>query len=77
MHPYEDYRKVYGGDAALGGAGMDMLFHEMGAMQRGLGKMESVFARFSKLSKLDIKGPDNQDILLRFENGSSGFFTMM
>lgn len=73
-HPYEDYRKFYASDMTLGGAGMDMLLHELGAIQWWLGKVESVYARFSKLSALEIKGPDNHDILLSFEGGGRGFF---
>ena len=73
-HPYEDYRTFYGSDAAMGGGGLDMVFHELSPLQWWLGNIKSVFARFSKLSKLDIKGSDSQDILLRFENGATGFF---
>lgn len=73
-HPYEDYRKFYASDMKLGGAGMDMLLHELAAMQWWLGDVQSVYARFNKLSTLEIAGPDSQDILLSFGNGSRGFF---
>jgi predicted dehydrogenase len=73
-HPYEDYRKFYASDSRLGGAGLDMLLHELAAIQWWLGPVESVFARFSKLSDLEIKGPDNHDILLAFESGTQGYF---
>ncbi|MBI3942285.1 MAG: Gfo/Idh/MocA family oxidoreductase [Chloroflexi bacterium] len=73
-HPYENYRKFYASDMKLGGAGMDMLLHELAAIQWWMGDVQSVYARFSKLSTLEIAGPDNQDILLSFGNGARGFF---
>ena len=73
-HPYEDYRSFYASDAALGGAGMDMLLHELAAIRWWLGPIRAVQARFAKLSSLEIKGPDSQDILLEFESGAAGFF---
>ena len=53
---------------------MDMLLHELAAIQWWLGPVESVYARFSKLSTLEIKGPDSHDILLTFEGGTDGIF---
>ena len=73
-HPYEDYRKFYAGDMKLGGAGLDMILHEMNAIQWWLGKVESVFGRLTKLSALEINGPDNHDCLLTFTSGCRGFF---
>jgi predicted dehydrogenase len=73
-HPYEDYRKFYASDMALGGAGMDMILHELAPIQWWLGKIAAVSARLSKVSSLEIKGPDNHDMLLTFENGCRGFF---
>ena len=73
-HPYEDYRSFYASDVTLGGAGMDMLLHELAAIQWWLGPVESVYARFSKLSSLEIEGPDSHDILLTFEAGAEGIF---
>ncbi len=73
-HPYEDYRTFYGSDAAIGGAGLDMVLHEMNTIQWWLGKVSSVFARLSKLSSLEIKGPDNHDVLMTFASGARGFF---
>ncbi len=73
-HPYEDYRSFYASDVTLGGAGMDMLLHELAAIQWWLGPVESVYARFSKLSPLEIEGPDSHDILLTFEGGADGIF---
>jgi len=73
-HPYEDYRKFYASDQTLGGAGMDMLLHELGAIHWWLGRTTHVQARLTKVSSLEIKGPDTHDILLRFANGAVGFF---
>src|SRR5262245_60872962 len=73
-HPYEDYRRFYASDAGLGGAGMDMILHEIAAIQWWLGDIGAVYARFGKVSSLEIKGPDTQDVLLTFTNGCLGFF---
>lgn len=73
-HPYEDYRKFYASDASLGGAGMDMVLHELDAIQWWLGEVDSVYARFSKVSGLEIRGPDGCDVLLSFEAGARGYF---
>jgi predicted dehydrogenase len=73
-HPYEDYRKFYASDIGLGGAGLDMLPHELSAIQWWLGNVQSVLARFSKLSSLEIKGADSHDLLLAFGDGARGFF---
>ncbi|MCZ2146608.1 MAG: Gfo/Idh/MocA family oxidoreductase [Bryobacterales bacterium] len=73
-HPYEDYRKFYGGDVRMGGAGMDMIFHDMAPLLWWMGPVASVLARFSKLSQLEVHGPDNQDVLLGFATGARGYF---
>jgi len=73
-HPYEDYRRFYASDVSLGGAGMDMLLHELNAIQWWMGGVRRVSARLTKLSSLEIEGPDNHDIMLDFENGGRGFF---
>lgn len=73
-HPYEDYRKFYASDAKLGGAGMDMILHELAPIQWWLGNIVSVAARLTKVSDLEINGPDNHDMLLTFAGGGRGFF---
>ena len=73
-HPYEDYRKFYARDQKLGGAGMDMLLHELNAIHWWLGPTTHIQARLAKVSSLEITGPDTHDILMRFENGAVGFF---
>jgi predicted dehydrogenase len=72
-HPYEDYRKFYASDVKLGGAGMDMVFWEIASIHWWMGPIESVQARFSKVSPLEIKGPDCHDVLLTFKSGAAGF----
>jgi predicted dehydrogenase len=73
-HPHEDYRKFYGSDSRLGGAGLDMLPHELGPIAWWLGEIESVYARLSKLSTLEINGPDTHDAFLTFAGGARGLF---
>jgi predicted dehydrogenase len=73
-HPYEDYRKFYASDQKLGGAGMDMLLHELSAIHWWMGPSTSVQSRLAKVSSLEITGPDTHDILMRFANGAVGFF---
>lgn len=72
-HPYEDYRKFYASDAKLGGAGLDMIFWELSSIHWWMGEIESVQARFSKVSSLEIQGPDVHDVLLTFKSGARGF----
>jgi predicted dehydrogenase len=73
-HPYEDYRKFYAKEQKLGGAGMDMLLHELSAIHWWMGKSTKVLARLTKVSSLEIVGPDNHDILIRFASGAVAFF---
>ena len=73
-HSYENYRNYYASDVRLGGAGMDMILHELSPIQWWMGDIESVYARLSKVSSLEITGPDNHDVLLFFASGARGFF---
>ena len=73
-HPYEDYRKFYAGDMRMGGVGLDMIPHEWITIGAWLGPVESVYARLTKLSNLEINGPDNHDVLMTFANGCRGYF---
>jgi predicted dehydrogenase len=73
-HPYEDYRKFYASDQKMGGAGMDMLLHEISAIHWWLGPAAKIQARLAKVSSLQISGPDTHDTLIRFANGAVGFF---
>lgn len=74
-HPHEDYRSFYAkGDPRTGGSGVDMILHELHAIQWWLGPVESVSARVSKTSDLEIAGPDTHDALLTFRNGCRGYF---
>jgi predicted dehydrogenase len=72
-HPYEDYRKFYASDVKLGGAGMDMILWELYSIHWWMGEIKSVQARFSKVSPLEIQGPDVHDVLLTFRSGAQGF----
>lgn len=73
-HPYERYQDFYAGNVGLGGAGTDMIPHEFTAIQWWLGRASSVFARLSKVSTLEVDGPDVHDLLIRFASGAVGFF---
>ena len=73
-HAYERYQDFYAGDIRMGGAGMDMLPHDFLGIQWWMGKVESVYARLSKVSGLEVNGPDVHDVLLTFDSGAKGFF---
>lgn len=73
-HPYEDYRDFYAKEAQLGGSGLDMILHEMSAIQWWMGPLTSVSARLSKLGPLEVNGPDSHDVLMQFASGAQGFF---
>jgi len=73
-HPYEDYRKFYASDVKLGGAGMDMILHELAAIYWWMGDIASLTGRLSKVSSLEIAGPDTHDVLLTFRSGCKGYF---
>lgn len=73
-HSYENYRNYYASDVRLGGAGMDMILHELSPIQWWMEDIESVYACLSKVSSLEINGPDNHDVLLSFTGGARGFF---
>jgi len=49
------------------------LLHEFNAIQWWMGNIRSVAARLSKVSPLEINGPDNHDMLLTFESGACGY----
>lgn len=72
-HTYENYRDFYAGDVRLGGAGMDMILHELNPIQWWMGPISTVAGRLSKVSSLEINGPDSHDALLVFECGATGF----
>jgi predicted dehydrogenase len=73
-HSYEHYKDFYAGDVRMGGAGTDMIVHDFLAIQWWMGKVESLQARLSKVSDLEVVGPDLHDILLKFSSGARGFF---
>ena len=53
---------------------MDMILHELAAIRWWLGNITSVVGRLSKVSSLEIQGPDTHDILLSFASGCKGYF---
>lgn len=73
-HTYERYQDFYAGDIRMGGAGTDMIAHDFLAIQWWMGKVESVQARLSKVSSLEVVGPDVHDVLIQFASGARGFF---
>ena len=73
-HTYEHYKDFYAGDIRMGGAGTDMIAHEFLGIQWWMGKVESVYARLSKVSRLEVNGPDVHDVLVTFASGARGFF---
>jgi predicted dehydrogenase len=58
----------------MGGAGTDMIVHDFLAIQWWMGEVESVQARLSKVSSLEVIGPDLHDVLVKFASGARGFF---
>lgn len=73
-HAYEHYKDFYAGDIRLGGAGTDMIAHDFLAIQWWMGKVDSVYARLSKVSSLEVVGPDVHDVLVNFKSGARGYF---
>ena len=63
-HPDEDYRKAYFSRKDLGGGVLRTLSHEIDIVQFLFGKIRRVFAKVSKLSKLEIDVDDVTDLLL-------------
>jgi predicted dehydrogenase len=73
-HSYERYQDFYAGDIRMGGAGTDMIPHDFLGIQWWMGKVEGLQARLSKVSSLEVVGPDLHDVLLTFASGARGFF---
>jgi YrbI family 3-deoxy-D-manno-octulosonate 8-phosphate phosphatase len=71
-HPWEDYRKSYSANAALGGGVTLTLCHPLDYMCWLLGEVESLSASTSKISDLDIQVEDVAQITLHFAQGTIG-----
>jgi len=63
-HPYEDYRKFYAANQAMGGGNLDVIAQEFSTLYWLLGdRVNSVFCRGSHLSTLEIQASDCWQIL--------------
>lgn len=71
-HPWEDYRRGYSANKALGGGIILDAIHEFDFMYWLLGEVSEVFAFVDRLSGLEIDTEDNAEILLRFAAGPVG-----
>ena len=66
-HPWEDYRKSYSAQRALGGGIILDAVHELDYIRWFLGDAKELFCYADKLSDLEIDTEDIAEILLRFE----------
>ena len=71
-HPWEDYRKSYAANAALGGGALLTLCHPFDYLRWLIGEFESVCAVEGRSSGLGIDVEDTADVLLRFKRGATG-----
>ena len=72
-HPYEDYRKFYASNQAMGGGNLDVLAQELVWIRWILDQaITAVTCRSSKVGSLELAEgtPDHQEIILEFENSS-------
>ena len=74
-HPWEDYRKFYVSKRETG-ACREMVPFEIGWLQPIFGKILSVMANKTKVSKLEADIDDIYNILLEFENGTQASMTV-
>ena len=71
-HPYEDYRKFYASNKALGGGNLDVIAQELVWIRWIVGRrILAATCRTSKTSGLELAAgtPDQQGIILEFEGG--------
>ncbi len=69
-HPWEDYRKGYSANKALGGGIILDAIHEIDYIYWLMGKVNTVSCFAGKLSSLEVDTEDTAEILLRFQNGA-------
>ena len=69
-HPWEDYRRGYSANLALGGGVILDSIHQIDNIVWFLGEADQVFCFCDKLSSLDIDTEDIAEILLRFKSGA-------
>jgi predicted dehydrogenase len=71
-HPYEDYRKFYAADQAMGGGNLDVVAQEMSTLSWLLGdRFTSLYCRGSHLSTLEIQASDCWQIIANTERGTA------
>jgi predicted dehydrogenase len=71
-HPYEDYRKFYASNAAMGGGNLDVIAQEVLWIRWILNSpIVAATCRMSKVGSLELAEgtPDHQEIILEAENG--------
>jgi predicted dehydrogenase len=66
FHPYEDYRRMYASQRALGGGVTLSQIHEIDYLMALLGRPERVFSLGGKLSSLEVDVDDVSSSLLEF-----------
>ncbi|MDW8227736.1 MAG: Gfo/Idh/MocA family oxidoreductase [Anaerolineales bacterium] len=66
-HPYEDYRKMYASQRALGGGVILSQIHEMDYLYWLFGLPRRLFALGGQFSRLEVDVEDTADILLEFQ----------
>jgi predicted dehydrogenase len=67
-HPYEDYRKGYYAQKSLGGGALKTLSHELDLARFLFGKINSIFSKVEKLSKLEIDVDDVCDLIVQTDD---------
>ena len=74
-HPYEDYRSFYAAQKELGGGGLDLIVQEVGWIRWIVASpAKSVMAISARRSSLEMDVPDVREIILEFEDGTTGSF---
>lgn len=68
FHPYEDYRRMYAAQRALGGGVTLSQIHEIDLLTALLGRPERVFSLGGKLSSLEVDVDDVSSSLLEFRS---------
>ncbi|NQU09391.1 Gfo/Idh/MocA family oxidoreductase [bacterium] len=74
-HPHEDYRSFYAARNELGGGGLDLIAQEIGWIGWIVGSpVRSVMSVSAKRSSLELDVPDTRDLVLEFQDGTTGSF---
>ena len=70
-HPYEDYRKFYASNMAMGGGNLDVIAQELTWIRWIIGHpIVAITCRSSKVGKLELAEgtPDHQELIVEFAN---------